>query len=77
MGFSWVFGGNEPLGAFVSHSGSLGTQHQTHYHFLVLAHPNALSLDDLQIFQAAQDIMLHLEVGLHAKLSTLLDREGF
>ena len=47
-----------------------------HEHLFILAYPYAFPLDDLQVLQPAQDIMLNLEVGLHAELGTFLDGEG-
>lgn len=44
-------------------------------HLLVLADTNALSLHDLDVLQAAQDVMLDLESGLHAELGSLFDGE--
>lgn len=48
----------------------------THNHLLILTYPDAFPLDDLQILEAAQDIVLHPESSLHAELRALFDGEG-
>jgi hypothetical protein len=47
------------------------------YHHLLHLLANSQALDNLEIFQASQDLMLNLELGLHAESSALLDGEGF
>ncbi len=76
MGFSWVFGGYEPFRPSVSRYAFDDLHGKTHNHFLILTHSNAFPLDDLQILQAAQDIVLHPESSLHAELRALFDGEG-
>jgi len=46
-------------------------------HFLVLAHPNALTLGDLDVFKTGENLMLDHEIRLHLVLATLLDGERF
>jgi len=46
-------------------------------HFLILAHSNSLSLDNLDILQPTQDLMLYNECRLDAKHGALLDCEWF
>lgn len=48
----------------------------THNHLRVLGDLDALPLNDLDIVQAAQNLMLDLERGRHGKLGALLDLEG-
>ena len=78
MGFSSVFGGYDPYNLRIS--SLLVTQisdRRTHNHFFVLADPNSFPFHHLQVFQTAQDVMLNIEVGLHAELSAFLDCERF
>ena len=48
----------------------------TYDHLRVLAHSDALSLDNLHIVQPTQDLVLDLERSNHGKLGTFLDLEG-
>lgn len=48
---------------------------ETYQHLLVLAHSDALSLNNLNIFQATENIVLHLERGLDAESAAFLDGE--
>ena len=47
----------------------------THQHFAILANLNTLTLDNLDILQAAENLMLNLERDDHRELRTLLDLE--
>jgi hypothetical protein len=42
---------------------------------LILADPNTLALDNLDVVQTRQNLMLDLELRCHAELGTLLDLE--
>src|SRR6266699_924438 len=44
-------------------------------HLAVLADPDALALDDLDVMEAAEDLVLDLEGGNHGELGALLDLE--
>lgn len=44
-------------------------------HLLILAHANAFALDNLDVLQATQDLVLHLELGRHVELGALLNLE--
>lgn len=45
-------------------------------HFRVLGHADALALDDLNVVQAAENLVLDFESSAHGELGTLLDPEG-
>ena len=45
-------------------------------HLRVLGDLDTLSLDNLDVVQTRENLMLHLELGAHGKLGTLLDLEG-
>lgn len=44
-------------------------------HLGILGHSDALPLNDLDVVQAAEDLVLDLEVGHHGELCVLLDAE--
>lgn len=46
------------------------------YHHLLQLVTDAHAGDLLQVLEASQDLVLHLELGLHAETSALLDGEG-
>lgn len=46
-------------------------------HFLVLAHPNALALRGLDVFETGENLVLDHENRLHLVLAALLDGERF
>lgn len=48
----------------------------TYNHLRVLGHTDALALDDLDVVQAAEDLVLDLELGAHGELGALLDGKG-
>lgn len=50
-------------------------QESTHQHLLILANPNTLPLNHLQVLQTAQHLMVHLEDNLDPERSALLDGE--
>lgn len=45
-------------------------------HLRVFRDLDALALDDLNVVEAAENLMLDLELGAHGKLGTFLDLEG-
>ena len=45
-------------------------------HLRVLGDADALALDDLDVVEAAEDLVLDLELGAHGELGALLDLEG-
>lgn len=45
-------------------------------HLRILGHTHALALDDLNIVQAAKDLVLDFKSSAHGELGTLLDLEG-
>lgn len=49
---------------------------ETYNHLTILRHLDTLALDNLNIVQAAQNLVLHLESGRHGELGALLDLEG-
>lgn len=53
-----------------------GRRGETHDHLAVLGDPDALALHDLDVVQAAQDLVLDAEGGGHGELCALLDLEG-
>ena len=52
------------------------TTRKTHNHLRVLGDPDALSLNDLNVVETAEDLVLDLELGAHGELGSLLDCEG-
>jgi hypothetical protein len=48
----------------------------TYNHLRVFGDANALSLNNLDIMQTAQNLVLHLERGAHRKFGTFLDGKG-
>jgi hypothetical protein len=48
---------------------------ETYQHFLVLAHPDALALDELYVFESTKHIMMDLELNLDPEGRSLLDGE--
>lgn len=71
-----MFGGYEPFRPSISRCASDGLHGMTYNHLFILTNPDAFPLDDLQILEAAQDIVLHPEGSLHAELRALFDGEG-
>jgi len=53
----------------------IGAEETAYQHLLVLGDTDTLSLNDLDIVETTEDLMLHLELGTHGKLGTLLDLE--
>jgi hypothetical protein len=49
---------------------------QTYKHLLILANPNTLALDNLEVLEAAQNIVVDLKGNLNTKVGALLDCEG-
>lgn len=47
----------------------------TYEHLLVLADPDSLALDHLQVLQPAQHLVMHLKNSFCAELGSFLDRE--
>jgi hypothetical protein len=45
-------------------------------HLIILGDSDALALNDLNVVQAAKDLVLDFELGAHGELGTLLDLEG-
>jgi hypothetical protein len=54
----------------------IGVGRITPNHLRVLGDADALALDDLDVVQAAEDLVLDLELGAHGELGVLLDLEG-
>lgn len=48
---------------------------KTYNHLTILRHLDTLALDNLNIVQAAQNLVLNLESGRHGELGALLDLE--
>ena len=46
-----------------------------HNHLFVLSNPDSFPFHHLQVFQTAQDVMLNLEIGLHAEWGAFFDGE--
>lgn len=63
-------------GPSLSHSLYIAMGSETHDHLAVLGHPDALALHDLDVVQAAQDLVLDAEGGGHGELCAFLDLEG-
>ena len=75
VGLSKVFGGKDPSTLSASGPVARTWTFLTYQHFFVFRHLDAFPLHTLHILQAAQDIMLDLEDGLHVELRAFLDGE--
>ncbi len=53
-----------------------GDEAAAYNHLRVLGDADALALDDLDVVEAAEDLVLDLELGAHGEFGTLLDLEG-